>query len=315
MNQPWGLSGPQFLGVYAAGLAAVFVIALLTRQLVRRLPAGPGPAAAGDLNLYQAAYLAGGPHRAAQVMVAELTQAGALRVSSAGNIMLADAGLAAASPPAALYGVRIDRLPSGTQTKSVLRALARDPGVTGIGHQLAGAGLTVGKGRRRAARAVTGLAAIALFVTAIARFMEAAANHRPAGNLGGLFVLSLIVCLFLVLATAPPSLRTPRGARCLRQLQRDNRDADSVPVTAPGWAVGAPYYQDQGPNGFGPPGFGPPGVAGTALLGVALLGFSAVADTQLRDALLAGMPSSSSGGSDGGGSSCGGGGCGGGCGG
>ena len=308
MNQPWGLSGPQFLGVYAAGLAAVIVIALLTRQLVRRLPAGPGPAAAGDLNVYQAGFLAGGPHRAAQVIVAELTQAGALRVSSAGNVMLADAGLAAASPPAALYGVRIDRLPSGTQTKSVLRALARDPGVTGIGQQLSDAGLTVSRGRRRAAKAITGLAAIALFVTAIARFAEAAANHRPAGNLTGLFILSLIACLFLVLTIAPPSLQTPRGTRYLRQLREANQNAVSAPVTAPGWAVGAPYDQDY------------PGAAGTArfegaLLGVALLGFGAVADTQLRDALLAGMPSASSVGGDSGGSSCGGGCGGGGCGG
>ncbi len=236
--------------------------------------------------------------------MAELTQAGALRVSSAGNVMLADARLAAASPPATLYGLRIDRLPAGTSTKSVLRALARDPGLTGIGQQLSAAGLIVSRGRRRAAQAITGAAAVALLVTAIARFAEAAANHRPAGNLTGLFILSLIVSGFLVLAIAPPSLRTPRGARSLQQLQRANEDAVSEPAAA-GWAAGGPYDQDY------------PGAAGTArfegaLLGVALLGFGAVADTQLRDALLAGMPSASSGGGDGGGSSCGGGGCGGG---
>jgi|tagenome__1003787_1003787.scaffolds.fasta_scaffold20938827_3 hypothetical protein len=37
MGQPWGLSGPQFLGVYAAALAAVIIV-LLSRRAVRSVP-------------------------------------------------------------------------------------------------------------------------------------------------------------------------------------------------------------------------------------------------------------------------------------
>src|SRR6201999_1140212 len=82
MNQPWGLSGPQFLEVYGAATAAVIVIPLLARQVTRWLPAGRRDPGAGGPEPAQAGYLAGGPRRAAEVIVAELGQAGALRVSN-----------------------------------------------------------------------------------------------------------------------------------------------------------------------------------------------------------------------------------------
>ena len=48
MNQPWGLSGPQFLGIYGAGMAAFVAVPWLSCCL-------PGPSARhllGFLPLY-----------------------------------------------------------------------------------------------------------------------------------------------------------------------------------------------------------------------------------------------------------------------
>ena len=38
MGEPWGLSGPQFLGVYVGGLALVLVTPALVRQVIRGVP-------------------------------------------------------------------------------------------------------------------------------------------------------------------------------------------------------------------------------------------------------------------------------------
>jgi hypothetical protein len=33
MGQPWGISGPQFLGLYLAGMAATLAVACLARSI------------------------------------------------------------------------------------------------------------------------------------------------------------------------------------------------------------------------------------------------------------------------------------------
>jgi hypothetical protein len=38
MGQPWGLSGPQFLGIYAAAILAVIIVVLLARRAMRTVP-------------------------------------------------------------------------------------------------------------------------------------------------------------------------------------------------------------------------------------------------------------------------------------
>ena len=86
MGQPWGLSGPEFIGVYIAGLAAVICIPMVFRQVIRGAPSRP----ARDLDPYEVAYLAGGPSRVAQLVVTEQIGCGALRVDSSGRVTTAN---------------------------------------------------------------------------------------------------------------------------------------------------------------------------------------------------------------------------------
>ena len=292
MEQPWGLSGPEFLGVYGAGMAVMIVVPLLVRQLVRGSPGGGRQVLAGlELDAYQAGYLAGGARRAAQVIVAEWTESGALRVNSEGRISVTDRVLAGTSPAVARYGVRLDGVPDGARTDSVLKAMARDAGVASIGRGLRKTGLAVTETRVRVLRLVTVALVVILLGTGIARFIEAAHNHRPAGTLTGLFIFSVVIGLILIVSTWSPPVATTAGARYLRELR---------PRTAAG---PQPAFTDPGGE--------------TVLFGVALLGFAALSDSELRAALQAGIAtSSSSGGSScSSGSSCGGGCGGGGCGG
>jgi uncharacterized protein (TIGR04222 family) len=278
VGQPWGLSGPQFLGFYAAGIAVTIIIPLLYRQVIRFVP---GRQITRELDAYEVGYLAGGPERVAEVVIAELTDSGALRVDSSGRLSTADRAALAASPALAQHGIMAAGIPDGLKTSDLRRQLKADPGVRAIGDTLRAAALAVPGPRIRALRLVTVVLLAALLVTGILRLHEGTANHRPTGDLTALFAASIIVGLVLLMkVVGTPPRSTLLGAAYLRRL----RKAQQRPGFAAGMAV----------------------VGAAALFDVALLGFAAVPDADLRGALLAGMPSSS------GGSSCSGGGCGGG---
>ena len=83
MGQPWGLSGPQVLGLYAAGIGLTIVIPFIIRQVIRGLP---GRRTRRELDPYEVGYLVGGPRRAAEVVIAEGVDCGALRVDSTGKV-------------------------------------------------------------------------------------------------------------------------------------------------------------------------------------------------------------------------------------
>jgi uncharacterized protein (TIGR04222 family) len=82
MSQPWGLSGPQFLVIYGAGTAAAVVVPFLLRLLIRAFSGGN---ADRHLDPREVGYLAGGPARAAQVVIADFLSSGALRVNSSSS--------------------------------------------------------------------------------------------------------------------------------------------------------------------------------------------------------------------------------------
>jgi len=87
MSQPWGLTGPQFLVIYGVGTAVVMVVPIVLRLLVRFVSSG---GADRQLDPYEVGYLAGGPTRAAQVVIADFVASGAVRVDSSGRVSVAD---------------------------------------------------------------------------------------------------------------------------------------------------------------------------------------------------------------------------------
>ena len=312
MSQPWGLSGPQFLVIYGVGTAVVLVVPFLLRLLIRF---GSSADPERQLGPYEAGYLAGGPTRAAQVVIADFAASGAVRVDSSGRVTGADRaaldrqsaflseGVASAATPFPELW-----LPAGVLVHQFQDKIAKLPGLAAIKARLRAEGLLVPPARAAMVWVVSLTMWAALFVTGGLRLAEGAHNHRPIGDLQGLVVLSAFACLFSLLSSGSrlANLTTFRGARVLRRLRSaERRREKDAAWQSPGAAVSAPGLAG---NGFG---FGP-GVESAALFGVALAGFAAVSDGSMRSALLAGLPSSSGGSSCGGGGGCGGGGCGGG---
>jgi uncharacterized protein (TIGR04222 family) len=307
MDQPWGLSGPQFLGIYAAAIVAQIIIVVLFRRAVRRVPGSP---AALTLSPYDVGYLQGGSNRAAEVVIAGLAGIGALRVDSTGKISEAGPG-ARSGPFADCFGRAWPdgMAPGGETTAAVRKRLSSDPRITGIEERLRARSLMVSRSRVRAARITALVLTAALLGTGIARIVEGAGNHRPVGGLVILVILAGLAGLAELMHMAGDSdEKTTLGARYLSER----------PWSAPHGALVQGGVQ---PAGAGYAGIGGAAAAAgsAALFGVALAGFSAVDDESLRTALIAGIPVSASSSSCGGGGcgGCGGGcgGCGGGCGG
>ena len=323
MSQPWGLSGPQFLVIYGVGIAVVIVVPFLLRLLVRFVSSADGKR---ELDPYEVGYLAGGPTRAAQVVITDLVGSGAVRVDSSGRVTVADR--AAFDRQSAFLSEGVNGvatpfpelwMPAGVLVHQFQAKIARRPAITAVRARLRAEGLLVSAARAAMVRIVWLALWAALFVTGGLRLAEGAHNHRPTGDLQGLVVLSAFVFLISLARNGSrlTNLTTFRGARRLRRLRsaerrREKEAAWESPLGAAAFSPGLAA------DGFG---FGP-GIGSAALFGVALVGFAAVEDASMRSALLAGLPSSS-GGSGGGGSSgssscggggggCGGGGCGGG---
>jgi len=323
MSQPWGLSGPQFLVIYGVGIAVVIVVPFLLRLLVRFVSSADGER---ELDPYEVGYLAGGPTRAAQVVITDLVGSGAVRVDSSGRVTVADR--AAFDRQSAFLSEGVNGvatpfpelwMPAGVLVHQFQAKIARRPAITAVRARLRAEGLLVSAARAAMVRIVWLALWAALFVTGGLRLAEGAHNHRPTGDLQGLVVLSAFIFLISLARNGSrlTNLTTFRGARRLRRLRsaerrREKEAAWESPLGAAAFSPGLAA------DGFG---FGP-GIGSAALFGVALVGFAAVEDASMRSALLAGLPSSS-GGSGGGGSSgssscggggggCGGGGCGGG---
>jgi uncharacterized protein (TIGR04222 family) len=283
MGQPWGLSGPQFLGIYASGMAAMVLLPVAFWRVIRYVP---GYRIARELDPYQVGYLAGGPQRVAEVIIVEHVESVALRVDSKGRLSEADP--AARRGP---YAAAVAGLPDGLRTAAARNLIESHPSIGCVARDLRAEGLMIPRRRIAALRLITATGIAALLATGIARFAEAAQNSQTTGFLVLLFVLSIVTgfVLFISLLVSPP--RTTRlGAAYLRHLRAAHKAGRLVASEqASGVAVGSRDYLPVTAN-----------AGETALLGVALQGFSGMQDQMLRGALLAGLRSSSGSG----GSSC-----------
>lgn len=280
MNQPWGLSGPQFLWIYGAGLAAFLVTPWLVALFARIFGTAPPGVPVPVLDAYEVGYLVEGAPRAAEVVIGELAASGALRVDSAGRISRADPARLATWSATCGHGIAAQAIPDGLRAQQVRQRLVKDPGVVAIGDRLRAERLLVARSWVTAAW-VTALAlGLALMIAGALRMAEGSHNHRPIGDLVNLYFLTIVfggISLVSLARLGPLTTRTRAGSSYLTEL--------------------APRLTAAGSE--------------AALFSIALAGLVAVEDPALRTALLAGLPSSAGSGGGGGG----GGGCGGGCGG
>jgi uncharacterized protein (TIGR04222 family) len=278
----WGISGPDFLAVFA-GAAVVFgVYALIDRFLVTRRETGSPRRRAEPVEV---AYLNGGAATAVHASLAGLRAAGLVAVASTGALNITGALPAGVSRldhavyEAAGRRVQANRLLSDAQVSTAAEAVRAG---------LVDAGWVLDDDQRARARR-GGWLLLALGAFGFVRVIAGALNAKPTGYLAALTVA--VVIAGLLLRRVPK--RTAAASRVLAEARRSY--AHLEPKNSPSWAT----Y----------------GLVGGAM-GVALFGTQALWAADPVFASEAGLrrPGTDSS-SGGGGGGCGGGGGGGGCGG
>ncbi len=287
----WGISGPDFLAVFA-GAAVVFgLLALMDRFLVTRRATGSPRRQAEPVEV---AYLNGGAARAVHASLAGLRAAGLVEVAPTGALNVTGALPAGVSRldhavyEAAVRRVQANRLLSDAQVSTATEAVRAG---------LVDAGWVLDDDQRARARR-GGWLLLALGAFGFVRVIAGALNAKPTGYLALLTVAVVIAGLLLLRVPK----RTAAAARVLAEAQRSH--AHLEPKNSPSWAT------------YGLVG----GAMGVALYGTAALWAADpvfAADAGLRrpgtdssTGSAGGCGGGGGGGGDGGG--CGGGGCGGG---
>lgn len=217
MDEPWGLSGPEFLRMYWVGFAFALLFAAAVRIMVRAgVPAG-GPPRHDQLSVHELAYLAGGGGRVVETAVARLIDLGRLRPSRRGTVQVVAGATATDAVDRAVLG---DAARYGHRTLGLLidRVATADE-VRGIRAALVDKGLLVDG---RAVRARLSAAPVAvLFAVGLARWANGVSSGRPIGWLTLALLATAVAGLLLYRRPVPE--RTYAGDRVLAEARRDHR--------------------------------------------------------------------------------------------
>ncbi|MFC4333244.1 TIGR04222 domain-containing membrane protein [Streptomyces andamanensis] len=287
MNDPWGFTGPEFLGLYAAGFAVAVLLGLAVRRAARSFYPATDTASVPDV--YSIARVVGGPRQVVSTAVCALVQGGHLRTSQDGTLTYSGRVPGEPVQRAVLETARSQGI---TTAARMHEAALRLPEIRRAGGGARRLGLLPGRTRRLAGRSA-GLPMLVLIGVGVARMVNGARLGRPVGWLVLFLLVSLVVAV--VFLCTPPRI-TPAGWSAVRDSGRSGH-----PVR---W----------GPTGDGPK-------VPVAVLAAATTGWINISDPATGSSLFGSgffsrSSSSSSSSSSGGGSSCGGGGgCGSGCGG
>ncbi|WP_026425912.1 TIGR04222 domain-containing membrane protein [Actinokineospora inagensis] len=277
MDQPWGLTGPEFIRAYLVGVAFAVLLGVAVRIRART-----GRVAGGDgLGVTELAYLAGGARRAVELSIARLLEQGKLRASRDGLTVVDGVGTVADRLDQAV----IDEVRSRGRksTKSVVTEVVRtSAAVRDLADGLTRNGFLVARCRMWTRLSALPLAVVV--VVGIARVVEGTTNDRPTGYLVGCLALTVMLTVGFFVNQVPA--RTYAGAKWTDDTREALRRKDPR-VTEYALA----------------------GATGAVLLG----GLASHPDAEVTAALGGGRQSGSGGYGCGGASSCGGGsGCGGG---
>lgn len=237
MQHPWGLSGPDFLWLYAVGLVVGVVVTVVARMAVRRprLAEPPGPVAPEELG-----FLAGGPRHAVQVAVARLVRADLVRVDRGGHVTATADGRRTGHP---LDDAVLATLSKPRKVSTVAEKVAEDQVVAEIGESLVRRGLLVDPARSIRAWRLPPIVLYVLFVIGVVRWVNGVANQLPVNYLTFLLAATFVLCGYLSFrAAAAPKARTVHGDRVIAEVKARGKAADPLDQVA---VTGLSAYPDR----------------------------------------------------------------------
>ncbi|MBB5894587.1 TIGR04222 domain-containing membrane protein [Kutzneria kofuensis] len=219
-QEPWGLSGEQFLEWYFIGLGCAVVLAVVIRYL-------PKFFGADGNNVFRPSaveigFLAGGPDRAVETAAAELLAAGALRAESTG--LLRATGHAVAT--SAVGSQVLMRAAASHTLKDITGYLRSRSALWNVGHDLAELGLVVPRHIAARFRFGSTLPVLAVLLVGVVRWGNGFHLGRPIGFLTAALAGTIVLFIVMLNFRRNRHLRTFAGDRALRELRRPTlRDA------------------------------------------------------------------------------------------
>ena len=252
---PFDISGPDFLRLYAVLLAVLVVVAGIVRHSLRTPADDPGPL---QLDPYQTAFLAGGYQAAAEAAMVALTARGVLNLDPGWRLQAVTvqpmlqhpveqaifAAAAASSPDAPQWGPARRRTRRGSEARQqavpgatvrTLEAAAR-PALAEVERELRRMGLYMGPAQISNVRAVPTLIVLAAGVLGGVRLARGMILGRPVGYLIGLLIVTIILALFFIWR---PNPRTRRGQHALQHFRQTNAALRTSAVAAAATLAGA----------------------------------------------------------------------------
>ncbi|MGO1048648.1 TIGR04222 domain-containing membrane protein [Crossiella sp. CA198] len=276
MHDTWGLTGPEFIGLYVLALIITVAVAIRRRLAARKLP--PGHPTAPALSADEAAYLAGGTRRLVETALARLVAGDALRVSRGNPPAATGKPAESTMDDRVLTAVRDRKTRVGVEDAT--QQLDRSPELRELRQRLLWAHLLVSPERSRACRMAAATVFLPIALIGALRLSDGASNGKPIAIL--ILLLAVTTALALIITLVPGPRATTLGQRALNSARADAHRRRLAGVTAGGF------------------------VAGDVVLLVALSGMSGHPDSAVASGL-----ATDGGGAGGGGSGCsgGGGGC------
>jgi uncharacterized protein (TIGR04222 family) len=220
---PWGLSGPEFLWLYAAGLVVGLAVAIGVRMAVRR-PRLAEPS--GALTPEELGFLAGGPKHAVGVAIARLMQSDLVRIDRSGKVTATSEGRRTGRP---FDDAVLAELTGSRKVDAVAKKLAGDRLVTEMGESLVSQGLLVRPARSIRTRRFGPVVLYVVFAVGVVRWINGIANDLPTGYLTWLLAATFgAILLFNNRITASPTARSVHGDRVVAEVREKRKKAPSL---------------------------------------------------------------------------------------
>jgi uncharacterized protein (TIGR04222 family) len=217
MNNPWGLSGPEFLWLYGTGLVVTVAWAVAVRMRARRpRMAEPPPV----LDLESVAFLAGGARRLLELSIARLTARGFVRINRRGTIKAVASGTEPTEPlDVSVLNTLGGRSPLVSKLIRDVNAVDHMDRVAGTltRHSLLISPEAVAKAKRWSL-----VPTYLLLVVGVVRLLNGAAGGYPVGYL--VIELGVTVLALIVLHKRRIRPRTVHGDRALKAARPDDRE-------------------------------------------------------------------------------------------
>jgi uncharacterized protein (TIGR04222 family) len=197
MNNPWGISGPDFIWLYIGA----FGLTLIALFILRRSGRGGSLERAGHepLTVEETAYLSGGWLRMVESAIAGLVSRNVIRIERNGYIYAVskpEQGPESELEEAVVHNVGGR---AGRTVGQIQRKLAGNPMFDRLHESLAARGLVYGGGRSW--KSVAPMAV--LFAVGVARWITGVQLDFPVGYLSALLVVTLVVMIFALRGVKP----------------------------------------------------------------------------------------------------------------